>query len=96
MPYKDKEAQRKANRERMQRVRQGNTKQDTVLPVTPPDVLPNYHPIMHWLVDKDKRKKLEAIVERLEDKKLLGKVYYGAGQDSIDFVRVSQLLDATT
>ena len=27
MPYKDKEAQRKANRERMQKVRQGNTDQ---------------------------------------------------------------------
>ncbi len=54
-----------------------------------------YHPIMYALVDKGKRAKLQSIVEHLEKKKLLGNVWYGCGQNSIDFNKVGQLLGAT-
>ena len=108
MPYKDKEKQKEANRLRMQKVRQGNTKvtqnNDVVLPgkenavlpsVTPiKDIKPtdDYPAIIHWLADKDKRSKLLAISNSLANRNCSEHVRFGVY--GMTFDRVGELLTA--
>ncbi len=108
MPYKDKEKQKEANRLRMQKVRQGNTKQgntrvtqnDDVLPEKENVVLPitsvkpsdDYPVIIHWLADKDKRAKLLAISNSLANRNVSEHVRFGVY--GMTFDRVGELLTA--
>ena len=104
MPYKDKEKQKEANRLRMQKVRQGNTKvtqnNDVVLPEKENAVLPitsvkqsdDYPVIIHWLADKDKRAKLQAISNSLANRNCSEHVRFGIY--GMTFDRVGELLTA--
>jgi hypothetical protein len=104
MPYKDKEKQKEANRLRMQKVRQGNTKvtqnNDVVLPEKENAVLPitsvkpsdDYPVIIHWLADKDKRAKLQAISNSLANRNCSEHVRFGVY--GMTFDRVGELLTA--
>ena len=104
MPYKDKEKQKEANRLRMQKVRQGNTKvtqnNDVVLPEKENAVLPitsvkpsdDYPVIIHWLADKDKRAKLLAISNSLANRNCSEHVRFGVY--GMTFDRVGELLTA--
>lgn len=97
MPYKDKEAQKKANKERMALVRRiardealalgntsGNTKQGNT----------EYPAILKALVDPEKRKKLEKIYQSLSNFKQTENVYYGC-RDPIPLDVVGDLLEVT-
>ena len=104
MPYKDKEKQKEANRLRMQKVRQGNTKvtqnndvvlpgkENAVLPITSVKPSDDYPAIIHWLADKDKRSKLLAISNSLANRNCSEHVRFGVY--GMTFDRVGELLTA--
>ena len=56
----------------------------------------NYHPVLYALTDPIKRKKLEKICESLGNRRLLDRVFYGAGKHSLDMGTVKDLLEVTT
>ena len=100
MPYKNKVLQREAVKKAVQKHRvlqQGITEdvtpkeslalQDSVTPVT--------HPVLNWLVDPGKRKKLEAVFRSLKDRNQLENVRFGAGDYSLPMDIVGEMLEAT-
>ena len=54
-----------------------------------------YHPVLDWLVDPVKRRKLEAITQSVDRHKQTGPVYLGAGVHSLPLDSVAEMLDAT-
>jgi len=57
--------------------------------------LTRYHPLLYWLIDPEKRKKLICICEALSRRRLLDKVYLGCGGNSVPMDMVSQYIEAT-
>lgn len=85
MPYKDKVKQREAQRKSMSRARN----------VKPCETLNRNHPLLIALVDPDKRIKLTRICRELENKSLLGRLWFGPPYAGISFEVVIDYLDAT-
>ena len=97
MPYKDKEAQKKAVAQAVKKHRKGITIEGiTSEGITTDNVTP-YHPILKYLVPGEKREKMERIVESLKGHRSfeLSDVFYGIGKVSIGMDTVGELLDAT-
>ena len=109
MPYKDAEKQKEANKEAAKRYRQGMTKEAVIPDENiTPAVIPIEHSvyqcimssgakltpaILDALIDKDKRKKLEAICASLHSRNKMDRVYYGIS--GLTMADVSELLEAT-
>ena len=96
--YKDKDKQKQYNRERMQRIRQGNTnggnteQGNTSEGITLTES--EYPPILRALVDPIKREKLERITQELKARHVAGSVRYGI--DGPTFDSIGDLLDCVT
>lgn len=90
MPYKDKEKQRKAVRDAVNKHRKGITSEG----ITEQGIT-RYPAIIHALVNPEKRLKLEKITQSLKNFKVADKVYYGCSKDSVPFDVVGDLLEAT-
>lgn len=92
MPYKDKAKQKEAVKKAVLKHHKGITEKTILEGITGEGI--TYPPIIHALADPIKKKKLESICEHLDRRKLLSKVYYGAGEHSVDFEIVNDMLDA--
>ena len=101
-PYKDKEKAKEYARNAMKRQRQGITENKVVIPKNViPAVIPKTMPsggrvtptLLNFLVDKDKRRKLEAICMALDRRELGGEVRFGIG--GVTFNEVEELLLTT-
>ncbi len=93
-PYKDKEAQKEANRDRMRKVRgntSGNTTQGNTEKVTQDNVT-QYPSIILALTDH-RREKLEKVYQSLKDHKVETLVRYGCYGPTFDVV--GELLEVT-
>ncbi len=99
MSYKDPEKRREASRLAMEKKRKGLT-----LGVNKPEGLTSSeiviqelteHPVLKFLVDKDKRLKMESIVSHLKDKGLLQEVRFGLGNRSLTMDEVAGCLEVT-
>lgn len=53
------------------------------------------HPVMKYLIDPDKRKKMEAICESLKKHNQLGNVYLGMGRNSLPLDIVGEMSECT-
>lgn len=98
MPFKDKEKQKKANRNRMKIVRQGNTLGNTngnTLSGNTGQGNTEVPAIVRAIADPERRKKLERVCQSLKDFNQLENVYYGHPYKGISFTVVSELLEAT-
>lgn len=97
-PYKDPEKQKEAIRKAVKKHREGIT---TEVGITPKNVIPKTMPsggrvtptLLNFLVDKDKRRKLEAICMALDRRDLGGEVRFGAG--GVTFQEIEELLLTT-
>ena len=90
MPYKDKEKQRKAVRDAVNKHRKGITSEG----ITGQGIT-QYPAIIPALVDPEKRVKLEKIYQSLKEFKQEKNVYYGYPDKGIPFDVVGDLLEAT-
>ena len=93
--YKDKEKQREAVKNAVDKHRKGITKGITEEGITSQGIT-YYHPILDDLVDPVRRKKLEDIHEALSRHKLQSRIFYGLGENGLPMDVVGDLLDATT
>lgn len=57
--------------------------------------MPVEHPVMKYLIDSDKRAKMEAIVHSLKGHKQTHNVYLGCGKNSMSLDMVGELLEVT-
>lgn len=53
------------------------------------------HPIMKYLIEPDKRVKMEAIVDSLGHRKLTPHLFFGIGQNGLRMDTVAELLEVT-
>lgn len=90
-PYKDKTKAREYAKEAMKRSREGITRQGIT---DPKNVIPE-HPVMKYLIDPGKRKKMEAIVLELGKHKQLHNVYLGCRESSLPLDIVGEMLECT-
>lgn len=93
MPYKDQAKQREAIKKAVNRHRQGIT--DGITQEGKNEQGITYHPIIYALTDKAKRVKLEKISQALKDRRLLDRVHYGAGVNSLEMSVVDEMLKVT-
>lgn len=94
MPYKDKEKELEATRERVRRYR--NKHKGVTLEGVTGQGVTQYPAILYALTDPIKRKKLEAITQSLKEFKVADKVFYGyPGLGGVPFDVVSEYLEAT-
>ena len=90
MPYKDKERQKQAIKEAVNKHRQGITSGITNEGITGQGIT-TIRPVIRTLSDPVKRDKLRKICQSLQDFRQLDNVYLGCGKDPIPMTEVSEL-----